>query len=105
MSPTALDALRARIQRTLNVAQRQSAEGFTQSHVLYNGMRHSYSVTGVKSPEQLEDELLVLFVWAWRLKDHLQHCYRANKLDPKIVDEAVNGSDRLQFIADIANRA
>lgn len=105
MSPHALDLLRARIQRALVAAQRQAADGFSQSHVLDDGVRHSYTVTGVKSPEQFEDELLTLFVWVWSLKDYLKNAYRSKNLDPQLVEEVVNCSLSLQYVADIANRA
>ena len=72
MSPTALEALRARIQRALTTVQRRAADGYLDSHVLDDGQRHWYSVSGIKSPEQLQDELLTLFVWVWSLKDHLK---------------------------------
>jgi len=105
MSPQALDALRARIQRALTAVQRRAADGFFQSHVLDDGQRHNYSVTGIKSPEQLEDELLTLFVWVWSLKDHLKNTYRLRNLDSRVVEDVVNDCVPLQYVSDIANRA
>jgi len=105
MSPTALDALRARIQRALTTVQRRAAGGYTESHILDDGQRHWYSITGIKSPEQLQDELLTLFIWLWSLKDYLKAAYRAKNLDPQMVEDVVNDCAPLKYVADIANRA
>lgn len=105
MSLVTLDALRSRIERFKVAVQTQAHSGFEQSHVLEDGSTHLFKFTGVKSPEQLEDELLSLFVWVWSLKDHFKQVFRGNSRDPKEVERLVNGSSALQLVADIANRA
>lgn len=105
MSPDALESIRSRIRRAEAIARQPAATGFEQTHKLEDGTTHEYSVSGIKSPEQLEDELLALFVWAWSLKDHLKELYKAKKLEPRHVETVVNQHLALQYVADIANRA
>lgn len=68
-------SLRARVERTFIVARRQGADDFTQSRTLEDGSTHECSVSGVTSPEQLEDDLLTLCIWVWSLKDHLKEVF------------------------------
>ena len=105
MSPEALQALRSRIRRAQQAARKPRAEGYEQEHTLEDGTTHQYSIVGIKSPEQLEDELLALFVWVWSLKDYLKAVYKTRGLDPSFVERVVNESRALQYVADIANRA
>jgi hypothetical protein len=105
LSPDALKSLRSRIHRAELVARNPAAFGFEQKHLLDDGTTHEYVVSGVKSPEQLEDDLLNLFVLVWSLKDHLKESYKAKGLEPRLVEEVVNRSPVLQYVADIANRA
>jgi hypothetical protein len=89
----------------LNTVERKSDVGFAESHVLSDGMTHHYKVQGVKSPTQLEDELLTLFIWAWSLKDYLKELCKSKGISSKEIERLVDANDSLQFIADIANRA
>jgi len=100
-----LQSLRARIDRALLMVQKQAAEGFAQSHTVADGTTHDYAVVGIKPPEQLEDELLALFIWVWSLKDHIKLAFERKGLVGRTVEEIVNNSIALQYVADIANRA
>lgn len=105
MTPNALDALRSRIRRMESTVRKSESSGYEQTHNLDDGTSHQYTINGVKSAEQLEDELLMLFIWIWSLKDHLKEMCKAKHLDPRLVEEVVNKSQALQYVADIANRA
>jgi len=105
MDVAALQTLQSRIARADASARRIESPGFQQSLLLDDGNTHQYSVTGIKSPEQLEDELLALFIWVWSLKDHLKEAYRSKGLDVKQVESIANKSVALQIVSDIANRA
>lgn len=105
MNPETLEALRSRIRRIDLAAREPAASGYEQTHKLEDGTTHKYVISGIKSPEQLEDELLTLFVWVWSLKDHLRERYKAKHLDPRLVEDVVNQCPALQYVADIANRA
>jgi hypothetical protein len=97
--------LHSRIARADATARRIESHGFQQSYQVSDGSIHEHSVTGIKSPVQLEDELLSIFIWVWSLKDHLKEAYRAKGLDPKRIELIANECIALQFVSDIANRA
>lgn len=105
MGPEALAALRSRVRRTESAARQAAASGHEQIHILQDGTTHHYNISSIKSPEQLQDELLTLFVWVWSLKDHLKEAYKAKNPGPRLVEDAVNRCPALQYVADIANRA
>lgn len=105
MDNAALQTLQSRIERTYASARRIESSGFQQSHQLDDGNTHQYSVIGIKSPEQLEDELLAIFIWVWSLKDHLKEAYRTKGLDPRQIESIANKCVALQLVSDIANRA
>ena len=105
MNARELDSLRSRVGRLMAAAQMQSAAGFEQSHMLGDGSTHTYSVSGLKSPELLEDELLSLFIWVWNFKDHLKEAFRARGWKAQDVEDVANRSIHLQVVSDIANRA
>ena len=100
-----LQQIRERIKRTMCIVQRMAGAGYRQSHVLSDGNTHDYHVRGIKSPSQLEDELLNLFIWVWSMKDYLKESYKASGIDPSSVEKVVDANRELQLISDIANRA
>lgn len=65
----------------------------------------NFKAVGLKAPEQLEDDFLILFVWIWSLKDHFKSCFEAKGLCGKTVEGIVNQCQALTYVADIANRA
>ena len=105
MDARALTSLRSRIARLMALAQTQSAAGFEQSLLREDGTTHTYSISGLKSPDQLEDELLSLFVWVWSFKDHLKEAFRARGWRVQDVEAVANGSLPLLLVSDVANRA
>jgi hypothetical protein len=104
-TPEALASLRARIDRLAKTARLQVAEGFKQVRASADGSSQAYSFKGLKSPEQLEDELLSLFVWVWSLKDYLKGAYRDRGWKEQDVEGFVNTSLHLQLVSDLANKA
>ena len=105
MDIAALQTLQSRIARAEASAKRVESSGYQQSHQMDDGTTHHYSIIGIKSPEQFEDELLAMFIWLWSLKDHLKEAYLAKGLDAKIIESIVNNSFAPQLVSDIANRA
>ncbi|MDX1915895.1 MAG: hypothetical protein SFU55_09960 [Methylophilus sp.] len=93
-----------RIQRILTSIEAKSDLSFSQSYIV-NGISTKLRVTGIKSPEQLEDELLHIFLWLWSIKDYLKAAYKKLSLEPKVIEELVNRKFTLQLISDIANRS
>ena len=99
-----LEEIWQRIQRALTTIETKSDLSFSQSYVI-NDVANNLKVTGIKSPEQLEDELLNIFVWLWSIKDYLKAVYKKFDLDDKVIEELVNRKFTLQLISDIANRS
>lgn len=64
-----------------------------------------FQAIGVKSPDQLEDDFLNLFIWIWSLKDHLKNSFIEKGLGGQEIEDLVNNSHALSLVADIANRA
>jgi hypothetical protein len=106
MTPSDLDAIRNRIGRAFRAAQQASGEGYEISYQAEGTdfMTH-FRTIGVKAPEQLEDDFLNLFVWAWSFKDYVKTCFKARGLNTQEVEEIANRSRALAYVADIANRA
>ena len=105
MSPADLQILRDRIQRALKTVNRRAGDGYEESLLLSDGMVHHYSIKGVKSLAQLEDELLGLFKLVWDMKDYLKEVFKAQGRRANKIEEIVNTCEPLQLIADVANRA
>lgn len=97
--------LQERVNRFRVVVETKAHPGYTETHALPDGSEHTYRVSGLKSPNQLEDELLSLFIWIWSMKDHLKELVRARGGDPKIIEKIADFELSLGISADIANRA
>lgn len=105
MTPTELQQLRDRVNRCRLAVEAKAHPGYTEAHVLSDGTTHTYLFSGIKSPIQLEDELLTLFVWIWSMKDHLKELCRAQGIDPKTIENIADSDPSLAVAADIANHA
>ena len=99
-----LEEIWQRIERALTTIETKSDLSFSQLYVI-NDMATNLKVTGIKSPEQLADELLNIFVWPWSIKDYLIEVYKKFSLDHKIIEKLVNRTFTSQLISDIANRS
>jgi hypothetical protein len=105
MHSSQLEEIRERIERAFNVIEHNSCTGFNQTHILEDGALHHYRIYGIKSPEQLNDELLTLFVWLWSMKDYLKQSCKAKGIDPQRIEDIANNNVALQLVSDIANSA
>ena len=61
--------LKQRVSRAKDAVAKKDADGFTQALNVHPG--ETVTVQGIKSPEQLEDEILTLCIWIWSMKDYL----------------------------------
>jgi hypothetical protein len=60
-------------------------------------------ISGVKTPEEIEDEVSTVFLWLWSLKDYVKKLCMAKGADDRWVENAVNSDSDLCVCADIAN--
>ncbi|EKJ99357.1 hypothetical protein RBSH_05331 [Rhodopirellula baltica SH28] len=97
--------LRSRIERAHATIHAKAHVGFAKQQVAQDGSSCSIDVRGVKSPEQLEDEILNLFIWVWSMKDYLKELCRHGNVNPKKIEDLVNTESSLMIAADIANRS
>jgi hypothetical protein len=105
MTYQALESLRARIRRLEAAVRQPAGSGFEEVFSAKDGSGYTVGFTGVKSPAQLEDDLLNLFIWIWSLKDYLKEAYLRQGFEPREVEELVNRTQALQYVSDVANRA
>lgn len=105
MTSVDLDAMRTRISRALASVQTASGGPYQTS---FQGTGQdfitNFKALGVKAPEKLEDDFLALFVWVWSLKDYIKTAFEASGLQGQTVEDEVNSSVALTYVADIANR-
>jgi hypothetical protein len=97
--------LHDRVGRSKSTVYAMAHPGFDKSHTLPDGSDGTTKIRGIKSPEQLEDELLNLFIWIWSMKDYLKELCRNRSVDPQEIERIANSEDALMIAADIANRA
>lgn len=97
--------LQSRISRLSAQLRAPAAHGFRQTYEASDGSAQTYSVRGVKAPQQLQDELETLFVWVWSMKDHFKAEFSARLWNAQDVERFIDSSPNLQLVADIANRA
>lgn len=64
---------------------------------------HTYRLSGMKSPTEIEDDLSNLSVWVWSAKDYMKNLVRSRGGDPDDVERYVDADPDLQVCADIAN--
>ena len=95
--------LKQRVSRAKDAVAKKDADGFTQALNVHPG--ETVTVQGIKSPEQLEDEILTLCIWIWSMKDYLKTLAIANGGSGQQIESIVNNNDSLAIVADIANRA
>jgi hypothetical protein len=100
-----LTRLQSRISRLSVQLRAPAAHGFQQKYEASDGSAQTYSVRGLKSPQQLQDELETLFVWVWSMKDHFKAEFSSRLWNAQEVERYVDSSPNLQFVADIANRS
>lgn len=99
-----LNELRARLLRLQQRLGVKEGIGSTWSAKTSDGATHKYILNGVKSFDELTDEIETMFVWIWSFKDHLKaHARKLGKSDRWVEAEA-SADSALSVCADIANR-
>lgn len=79
--------------------------GCSWSHTFPDGETHRYVLKSIKSPEQIEHELLTLAVWLWSLKDYMKGRAAALGKSPQEVENYASNDPYLPLCADLANGA
>lgn len=77
--------------------------GASWSYVFPNGVKTKYVLNEVKTHEELEDEILSVFIWLWSLKDYFKEVISYRGGDPKTVEAKINYDKNIMLSADIAN--
>ena len=94
-----------RVERSHDSVYSKASSGFVQSHKRPDGSSSHIEVVGIKPPEQLEDELLNLFIWLWSMKDYLKTLCATRGIAGNRIEHIANVERSLSIAADIANRA
>lgn len=69
-----------------------------------NGDTHKYFMDGVKSPEEIEEDILAAFHWLWSLKDNVKVYCEKNGVGSNWVEAEISADPYLSICGDIANR-
>jgi len=69
-----------------------------------NGDIHRYLLEGVKSPEDVEEDILAAFGWLWDLKDNVKYYCKTKGIKSKWVETEIAADPYLCICGDIANR-
>lgn len=93
-----------RINRLSIKAQEIKGGGSTWSYVFPNGIETIYIVNGLKSKEEMEDEVANVFIWLWSFKDYLKSLAIEKNANGQYIEDLVNNDPKLSICADIANR-
>lgn len=93
-----------RVNRLQKNIDTKTSLGYTNKFTLDDGKEHTYTFVGIKSPEQLGDEIITIFVWIWSMKDYLKEIVIKNGGNPNSIEEIVNSEMPLRIVADIANK-
>lgn len=85
-----------RIKKRLNI---KDGDGASWECCLENGEKHKYILKGIKSPEEVEDDIANIFIWLWSLKDYIKKSF--DNIVP--IEKQVNANHHLSICADLAN--
>lgn len=94
-----IDKLFGRINRIKDRIGIKEGSGASWDCSLENGEVHKYILKGIKSPEEVGDDIENAFVWLWSLKDHIKKTAK----DGDALERQVNGNSYLSVCADLAN--
>lgn len=93
-----------RIKRFQKKLSTKAGEGMSWSFKFEGGLEQFYSISGLKSPEEVEDEIYSAFIWLWTIKDHVKK-YSIKKGKTKDwIEKEVNKDHLMCICADIANK-
>src|SRR5688572_13012885 len=96
--------LQERIHRIRGIALDRRGGGMQWSYTFPDGETHAYTVTGLKSPEAVADDIAHWCVWVWSMKDRMKEFAVSLGRQASLVETVVNGDRDLQICADLANR-
>lgn len=85
-----------RIKERLNL---KDGAGTSWDYAFDNGEVHKYTLKGVKSPDEVEDDIANAFIWLWSLKDYIKKPME----DKDWVEGRINDNSCLSICADLAN--
>lgn len=106
VSPADLQLITERISRAFQSTQTATGSGYRTAYVAQGtDFTTQFFAEGVKSPDQLKDDFLNLFIWVWSLKDYLKVRCESVGLSSQLVEDEANQCPALTYVADIANRA
>lgn len=91
----------ARTQQRLCIKSGDGANWFAKTE---NGDTHQYLLDGVKSPEEIEQDVLSAFRWLWDLKDNVKYYCKTKGAPSKWVEKEIDADPYLCVCGDIANR-
>jgi hypothetical protein len=103
MSSEELKKLFDRIKRIQGDLSQKSGSGFVWDYTFPDGDTCFYQVINVKRPEEIEDEVTHLFLWAWSAKDYIKELVRQKGGYPEEIEAMVNSDRDLSICADVAN--
>lgn len=91
----------ARAQKRLGI---KSGAGTNWYAKVESGETHQYLLNGVKSPEEIEEDILAAFHWLWSLKDNVKNHCKKKGAASLWVEAEINADPYLCVCGDIANR-
>jgi hypothetical protein len=103
MEYSELEKLIGRADRFRKRLHEKQGDGTGWPFTVENGESHYISINGVKSPEELEDDISSMFIWLWSLKDYVKKYVVKNGKSKDWVEVKVNSDSHLCICADLAN--
>lgn len=103
MTGEEIQGLFNRLARLSKASHQKAGSGTAWDYTVENGKTHRYILLGIKSFEEVEDNIFNLFIWIWNAKDYLKHRAERKGLNPNYVEQAIKDDPLLQICADLAN--
>lgn len=91
----------ARAQKRLGI---KSGAGTNWYAKVESGETHQYLLNGVKSPEEIEEDVSAAFHWLWSLKDNVKDYCEKKGASSRWVEAEISADPYLCVCGDIANR-
>lgn len=104
MNVDRLNELRAKLFRLQRRLAAKDGIGSTWSAKTSDGTTHRYIINGIKSFDELTDEIETMFVWVWSFKDYLKAHARGLSKSDRWIEAEASADPILAVCADIANR-
>lgn len=90
-----------RTQQRLGAKDGDGARWFAK---VESGETHEYLLEGVKSPDEIEEDILSAFRWLWDLKDNVKSYCKRKSISDRWIETEIYADPYLCICADIANR-